>query len=94
MLGPYISIIDKWLESDLKEPRKQRHTVKRIYIRLKEEHSFAGSYECIKEYVRSKKKKMANSAEMGFLPLSQPKVHAQLDFGQFKYYDNDIPAMR
>ena len=27
VLGPYLPIIDKWLEKDRKEPRKQRHTV-------------------------------------------------------------------
>jgi len=87
VLGPHISILNRWLEEDLREPRKQRHTVKRMYIRLKEEHGFLGSYECVKDYVRAKKKTMSEGKTKGFLPLAQVKAHTQLDFGQFKYYD-------
>ena len=36
VLGPYLSIIDGWLEKDKDSPKKQRHTAKRIYDRLVE----------------------------------------------------------
>ena len=38
LLDPLKPIIDKWLEMDIKVPRKQRHTVKRIYDRLQQEY--------------------------------------------------------
>jgi len=35
-LEPFKEDIDEWLEEDKKERRKQRHTAKRVYDRLRE----------------------------------------------------------
>jgi transposase len=86
VLGDHIPTIDEWLVEDMRQPRKQRHTVKRIFDRLQNEHEFAGSYSSVKKYVR-KKKFLLKEATAGYLPLSQPMAHAQIDFGEFKYYD-------
>ena len=86
VLGAYIPIIDEWLEQDEREPRKQRHTIKRIYNRLQKEHSYKGSYSTLKQYVNRKKDQMQKYKE-SFLPLDHPPGHAQVDFGRFKYYD-------
>jgi len=86
VLKDYISTINQWLEDDMRQPRKQRHTVTRIHNRLKKEHQFEGSYSSIKKYVRKKKFLMKQSTE-GFLPLAQNMAHAQIDFGTFKYVD-------
>ena len=59
-------------------PRKQRHTAKRIYERLRDECGFDGGYTIVKNYVRQSKQ---GSREM-FVPLSHPVGHAQADFGQ------------
>ena len=40
ILGPYLKIIDNWLEQDKDKPKKQRHTGTRIYNRLKSEKSY------------------------------------------------------
>lgn len=51
--GPYIEVIDRWLEEDRHAPRKQRHTVSRTHARLLDEHGFSGkSIPCVKKYVR------------------------------------------
>src|SRR5215469_15376671 len=84
VMQDYIPIVDEWLEYDKKQPRKQRHTMTRIFHRLQEEHAYRGSYSSVKRYVR-KKKYLMKQTEEGFLPLSQPQGHAQLDFGKFKY---------
>ena len=55
VLGEFIPQIDEWLESDRKVPRKQRHTVKRIYDRLRDELGYRGSYSSVKKYVRKRK---------------------------------------
>lgn len=86
VLGKYTDTIDKWLTEDLKAPRKQRHTIVRIYDRLKDEHGYAGSYSTVRDYVR-KKKKLFCEEKTGFLPLEQPKGYAQADFGEFQYTD-------
>jgi transposase len=57
-----------------------------LYERLKNEKDYKGSYDSVKKYVR-KKKYLMKQARDGFLPLAQPQAHAQIDFGDFKYYD-------
>src|ERR1035441_1419444 len=43
-LGPWLGVIDAILMDDKTRPAKQRHTAKRIFERLKEEHGFSGGY--------------------------------------------------
>ena len=77
-LEPYTGVIDRILEEDLSLPKKQRHTVKRIFERLREEHGFEGGYTIVKDYVRRIRQ---HRREM-FVPLAHPPGHAQCDFGQ------------
>ena len=51
-LGPWLGVIDAILKDDKTRPAKQRHTAKRIFERLKEEHGFTGGYTIVKDYVR------------------------------------------
>jgi transposase len=51
-LGPWLGVIDAILKDDKTRPAKQRHTAKRIFERLKEEHGFTGGYTVVKDYVR------------------------------------------
>ena len=39
---PFIPIIDQILEEDKGRLKKQRHTAKRIFERLRDEHGFTG----------------------------------------------------
>ena len=41
-LDPYGGVIDRVLEQDRGLPKKQRHTAKRIYERLRTEYGFGG----------------------------------------------------
>ena len=77
-LAPYTGVIDEILRSDLEVPKKQRHTAKRIYERLRDEHSFDGGYTIVKDYVREHRRR---TSEM-FVPLAHPSGHAQCDFGE------------
>jgi transposase len=86
VMGDHIPIVNGWLEQDEREPRKQRHTVRRIYNRLRDEHGFEGSYSSVKRYVAIRKVEMQKYKE-SFLPLDHPPGYAQTDFGKFKYYD-------
>ena len=77
-LEPYTGIIGAILEGDLGVPRKQRHTAKRIFERLRDEHGFEGQYTIVKDYVRERRRR---TKEM-FVPLSHAPGHAQGDFGE------------
>jgi transposase len=86
VMGKYISQINEWLEADEREPRKQRHTISRVYKRLQKEAEYGGSYSAVKRYVNRKKDELKKRKE-SFLPLAHPPGNAQVDFGDFKYYD-------
>ena len=77
-LEPYTGVIDRILEDDLRRPRKQRHTAKRIFERLRDEYGFDGGYTTVKDYVRENRRQ---TKEM-FVPLSHAPGHAQCDFGE------------
>ena len=75
---PYTGVIDRILEDDLRRPRKQRHTAKRIFKRVRDEYGFDGGYTTVKDYVRENRRQ---TREM-FVPLSHAPGHAQCDFGE------------
>ena len=77
-LGPLLPVIDAILEADRTAPVKQRHTAKRIFERLRDEHGFGGGYTVVKDYVRLCR---AQGRET-FVPLAHPPGHAQVDFGE------------
>ena len=77
-LGPLLPVIDAILEADWTAPVKQRHTAKRIFERLRDEHGFAGGYTVVKDHVRLCR---ARGRET-FVPLAHPPGHAQVDFGE------------
>jgi transposase len=77
VLGPYLKIIETWLQEDAKAPRKQQHTGKRIYNRLVEEYQFPGSYRRVLEVVAQYRQK----PQEVFLPLAfEPGEMAQVDW--------------
>ena len=82
VLGPHVSWIHEVLEQDKQEPKKQRHTAKRIFDRLKVERGYTGGYTMVKDAVQKWK---ATTKEV-FVPLSHPPGEAQVDFG-FAYVD-------
>lgn len=77
-LDPFVGIIDRILDEDSRRPVKQRHTSKRIFERLRDEHGFAGGITIVKDYVSGWHQR---SQEM-FIPLAHPAGHAQADFGE------------
>jgi transposase len=77
-LGPWLGVIDAMLEDDRQRPVKQRHTAKRIFDRLREEHGFGGGNTIVKDYVR---RATLRGREM-FVPLTHAAGEAQVDFGE------------
>jgi transposase len=77
-LDAMLPVIDAILEEDRAGPVKQRHTAKRIFERLRDEHGFSGGYTIVKDYVRLAQSRSRET----FVPLSHPAGHAQVDFGE------------
>jgi transposase len=79
VLGPYLEIINHWLELDTQAPRKQRHTAQRMYERLGEEYGYPGCYSTIRDYLQQVRKKPTEAA----LPLMfAPGEMAQVDWAE------------
>jgi len=77
-LDPFRDIIEGILEEDRTVHRKQWHTAKRIFERLRDEHGFPGKQTIVKDYVRERRRRLR---EM-FVPLAHPPGDAQADFGE------------
>src|SRR5271154_1485574 len=77
-LGPWLGVIDQILVDDQSQPKKQRHTAKRIWDRLKAEHAFQGGYTVVKDYVRQARLRHKEV----FVPLAHLPGDAQADFGE------------
>src|SRR5205823_2201898 len=77
-LDPFIPVIDGILGDDRSRAKKQQHTAKRIFERLRDEHGYAGRLTIVKDYVALWRQR----AQEMFIPLVHPPGHAQADFGE------------
>ena len=64
-IGAFIPIIHEILEADKKVHRKQRHTGKRIFERLRDEHGYTGGITVVRDEIRRYKQ---STAEKRFIP--------------------------
>ena len=76
-LEPFLPVIHEILKQDQHAPRKQRHTAKRIFDRLRAEHDYDGGYTIVKDAVRAWRNQHAEV----YMPLVHPPGEAQVDFG-------------
>jgi transposase len=82
-LGPYRPLIDAWLEADREAPRKQRHTAKRIWQRLVDEHGAEVAETTVRDYVRARRRAMGWPVAEVFVPqVHDPGVGAEVDWGR------------
>lgn len=78
ILEPVLSVIHEILATDQQAPKKQRHTAKRIFERLQEEHGYQGGITVVEDAVRAWKR----TRKEVFVPLTHPPGEAQVDFGE------------
>lgn len=88
-LDPFKPLIDSWLKADKLAPRKQRHTAKRVFRRLRDEaEDFNCSYRLVALYVAEKKEELRLKKTDGYIPLVHHPGKAQADFGFADFYEN------
>jgi len=75
-IGPCLERIAQIIEEDKTLPKKQRHTAKRIYERIRE-MGYEGKYTQVKEAVRE----LMRVKQEVFMPLIHRPGEAQVDFG-------------
>jgi hypothetical protein len=88
-LDPVAEAIDGLLRSDLKAPRKQRHTARRVFQRLVAEHGFTtATYWTVRNYVRRRRPQIVVEARDqqhlaidGMVPQEhEPAAEGEVDF--------------
>lgn len=85
-----LRFIHDTLRADQEVHRKQRHTAKRIWKRLRTEHQYPGGYTQVKTAVRAWKR----GTKEVFVPLQHAPANGQMDFGKvFVRIDGvEVPA--
>ena len=84
-LGPFTGIIDRILEDDRTSHRKQRHTAKRIFDRLRDEYGFTGGYTIVKDlslpFIPSAAKNLGNLPVPSIYSIVPPNDGSALRHG-------------
>lgn len=84
-LGPYKDIIRGWLTADLEVARKQRHTARRVWQRLVEEHGARVAEPTVRAFVAEVKAELAKVAvDVTVAQEHAPGADAEVDFGEFR----------
>jgi transposase len=80
-LGPFHEAILQILREDETSPPKQRHTLMRIFERLRDEQGYRGSYSTVRRFVL----KHRQGRRETFIPLDhQPGERIEADFGEIQ----------
>jgi len=87
VLDGVAGLIDAMLAEDAAAPRKQRHTAKRVFERLRDEHQVQVSYSYTAKYVHRRRAELTAQAAgragvlAGYVPqLHAPGAEAEVDF--------------
>ena len=80
-------IIDGWLEADREAPRKQRHTARRVWQRLVDEHHAQVGESTVRRYVaEARRRQPAVLAEVKIPQTHAPGAEGEVDFGQVSFF--------
>jgi transposase len=87
VLDRWKPVIDAWLEADRAAPRKQRHTGRRVWQRLVEEHQAQVGESTVRRYVAE----VRRLQEIPMAEVMVPQIHvlgeeAEVDFGTISAY--------
>ena len=82
-LGEYRELIDGWLIADQLAPRKQRHTAKRIWRRLRRRSRREVAETTVRDHVRKRRRALGLTVGEVFVPqVHAPARTAEVDWGE------------
>ncbi|MCP4960802.1 MAG: IS21 family transposase, partial [Actinomycetia bacterium] len=91
VMDEFKPIIDGWLEADLEAPRKQRHTARRVWQRLVEEHEAEVGESTVRRYVKTVRERQTTPLIDVAVPQHHPLgAEAEVDFGAVHVYLNGM----
>lgn len=84
-MGPWLKIIRAWLVADLVAPRKQRHTARRVWQRLVDEHGATVAESTVTHAVAKIRRELVGTPVDVAVPQTHaPGAEAEVDFGEFQ----------
>ena len=81
-MGAYREVVDGWLDGDQSAPRKQRHTAKRIWERLRDEYAADVAERTVREYVHLRRRERGEGVEAFVPQVHYPAMEAEVDWGE------------
>ncbi len=82
-LGPWKELIESWLRADREVPKKQRHTARRVWQRLRDEQGADVAESTVRGYVRELRAELAADISKVAVPQTHPLgEEAEVDFGE------------
>jgi transposase len=92
-LDPWKAIIRGWLTGDREVPRKQRHTARRVWQRLVEEHAAPVAESTVRGYVSELRAALRSGiAEVAIVACHPPGEGAEVDFGEASIILAGVPT--
>jgi hypothetical protein len=83
VLGPWKATIGAWLTADREAPRKQRHTARRVWQRLIEEHHADVAESTVRAYVSEVRRELGSGlGQVTIVASHAPGNEAEVDFGE------------
>ena len=87
VLGPWRKVVREWLVADKDVPEKQRHTARRVWQRLRDEHGVVAAESSVRELVAELRAEIAkNTHDVPIVQNHEPGAEAEVDFGEFWVY--------
>lgn len=82
VLASFLATIDEWISADKEQPKKQRHTARRVYNRLVAEHGYSGGESTVRRYVKTAKMNYGLNSSGVFIPCDpEAGFEAEVDWG-------------
>lgn len=87
VLEGWKATIDGWLEADRKAPKKQRHTARRVWQRLVDEHDAQVGESTVRRYVAEARRRQPTVLAEVKVPQTHPLgAEAEVDFGKVSFF--------
>jgi transposase len=84
-LGAYQDTVRVWLVEDQSQPRKQRHTARRVWQRLIEEEGGVMAESSVRHLVARLRRELNSGRSLVSVPQTHPEGReAEVDFGEFQ----------
>jgi hypothetical protein len=78
--------VDRWLVADCEAPRKQRHTARRVFRRLRSEEGYDGAESTVRKYVGRRRRELGLLRGGVYVPLDHPVGKE----GEVDWYEADV----